>query len=131
MRVAGLLLFLISAGCSPEIGDSCESSVDCSVNGERICDRAQPGGYCTVQGCEMDTCPDEAVCVEFRSEPERLASSWCMATCEENGDCRDGYECRTADRILDSTCMPIAQVLDGSGAGSRFCAVPGNPPSCP
>ena len=137
MRTMALLLLLIAAGCSPEIGDSCESSVDCSVNGERICDRAHPGGYCTVQGCEMDTCPDEAVCVEFRAAVERLASSWCMATCEENDDCRDGYECRRADEMLElgetedgsPCCKPIAGVLDEAGDGSRFCAVPGNP-SC-
>lgn len=117
-----LLLFVAAAGCAPEIGDSCETSVDCSVNGDRICDIAQPGGYCTVVGCETDTCPDEAVCVEFRSEPERLASAWCMAGCEEDGDCRDGYLCTLAADIEDSDGNVIAMVLDDND-NARFCAV--------
>jgi hypothetical protein len=52
-----------------------------------------------------------------------------MAACEENGDCRDGYECRAAEEILaivGTDCVPIAGVLDDD-ATARFCAVPGNP----
>lgn len=132
MRGAWFLALVLPAavGCAPQIGDSCSSSVDCSVNGDRICDRAQPGGYCTVASCEEGTCPDESVCVEFRPEPARLSSSWCMAPCDEDGDCRDGYDCRRASEIFDDDCEPMARVLDGAGDSARFCAVAGNPPHC-
>ena len=115
------LAALLGGGCAPEIGDSCETSVDCSVNGDRICDIAAPGGYCTVANCEDGTCPDESLCVEFRFSRERLASSWCMAPCDEDADCRAGYLCARADEIEGDDMMPIARVLDESRASTRFC----------
>lgn len=57
---------LLGAGCGKEIGDECVISSDCSPNGDRLClDPSVNGGYCTVQGCDYGTCPDEAVCVRF------------------------------------------------------------------
>jgi hypothetical protein len=53
------------AACSPSIGDSCQSANDCSSNGSRLCDTAEPGGYCTIAGCTETSCPAEAVCVRF------------------------------------------------------------------
>jgi hypothetical protein len=115
-----LLAFATIAGCAPAIGDDCTTSVDCSLNGDRICDISYPEGYCTVPNCEMNTCPDDAVCVEFRFEPARLASSQCMAPCEEDGDCRDSaYDCVAASEILDSDGMPLARVLDSNA--QAFC----------
>jgi hypothetical protein len=110
-------------GCSPEIGDDCSTSVDCSANGDRICDSASPGGYCTVIDCEEDTCPDGAVCVEFRFEPERLASSWCMASCGDDSDCRndEGYSCVRASSLVDADDAPLARVIDEAGDGRKFC----------
>jgi len=121
---AALALALALMGCAPEIGDDCSSSVDCSVNGDRICDAAQPGGYCSVANCEEGTCPEDAVCVEFRYEPARLAESWCMAPCEGDDDCReaDGYRCIHASQLMEGDAH-IARVLDGGGDdGRRFCA---------
>lgn len=88
-------LSVLGAGCAPEIGDSCSTSTDCSIRGERICDIAQTGGYCTVRGCDPDTCPDGALCVEWRYEPPITAETWCMEKCGGNGGCRqnDGYRC--------------------------------------
>lgn len=102
-------------GCTPEIGDDCSTSVDCSANGDRICDTAQPDGYCTVRGCERGTCPEEAICVEFRPSVERLADRWCLYACTGNSDCRDGYVCLSADGEL-------SRVLDDRDS-SRFCGV--------
>src|SRR5690606_9214892 len=81
--------------CAPVVGDGCDNSIDCSVNGDRFCDLAQPGGYCTVVGCDPDACPDDAVCVEWRFEPRRLAESWCMRSCKKTSSCdRSGsYAC--------------------------------------
>jgi hypothetical protein len=98
---------LFVAGCSPEIGDACETSTDCSQSGERLCDVSQQGGYCTVFDCDKDSCPEEATCVLFGASPSQHGDcenetgtspsqrSFCMLRCTENSDCRvaDGYVC--------------------------------------
>ena len=58
-------LCLLLGACGEEIGDSCNLSTDCSSNGQRICDTNSPGGCCTIIGCDVGTCPGEAVCVRF------------------------------------------------------------------
>lgn len=63
--VIATLLLLCGAGCGAEIGDSCSTNVDCSPAGDRICDTAQTDGYCTVEGCDLGSCPEEAVCIRF------------------------------------------------------------------
>ena len=119
-----------ATGCAPDIGDSCDTSVNCDVNGTRICDLAQPGGYCTVEYCESGTCPAGSVCVQFEPTPSRLARTWCMASCTDDSDCRtdEGYGCRAVtDAPLcnaPTPCAPeasLAQVLDEGQAGARFC----------
>jgi hypothetical protein len=94
MRRATILLLasLSVAGCKEHIGDSCSGSIDCSRTGERQCDLAQPGGYCTVFSCDPDTCP-EGACVEWRFVPSRTAETWCMKTCNDSGNCRSAYSC--------------------------------------
>ena len=113
--------------CQPVIGDACESSIKCSVTGDRVCDLAQPEGYCSIQGCDPDTCPDDALCVEWRFEPNRTATSWCMLQCDSDSDCRDGYACVDSvdPRLADEqTQMSIARVTDlGEGRPTaKFCA---------
>lgn len=56
---------LAAVGCSKSIGDSCIVASDCSPNGDRECDVSSKDGYCTIMGCDYNTCPDEAVCVRF------------------------------------------------------------------
>jgi len=58
-------LVLGSAACSKNIGDACTANIDCKIDGTRFCDVAPPGGYCTVEGCDVGTCPTEAVCIAF------------------------------------------------------------------
>ena len=60
-----VLIALALAGCGKEIGDACIVSSDCSPNGERLCDISSKEGYCTIMGCDYDTCPSEGVCVRF------------------------------------------------------------------
>jgi len=97
------------AGCRPNIGDSCVSSVDCSSQGDRLCDTSQPDGYCTIFGCEPDACPGDpatSVCVGFGLDTDPLCSvsgtdprwprfekTFCMHACEADTDCREGYVC--------------------------------------
>ena len=108
-RFALALLFVaLSAGCRPQIGDECVSSVDCSAQGDRLCDTSQPDGYCTIFSCEPDNCPnDDSVCVGFglelapscdattAADPRwpRFERTFCMAPCEVDDDCREGYQC--------------------------------------
>ncbi len=53
------------AGCKDKIGDACDFNVDCSTKGDRLCDLSSPGGYCTIENCNAESCPDEAVCIAF------------------------------------------------------------------
>jgi hypothetical protein len=94
-RAIPVATLLVLAGCGHKIGDSCGQNVDCSPLGDRFCDIASPGGYCTVEGCDIsfvvatkscsvdsncdsgqncrngqcgtfvDSCPSEAVCIRF------------------------------------------------------------------
>jgi len=81
-------LALLSSACAKQIGDDCGSAVDCDPG--QICDQSLPGGYCTLTPCEPDTCPSEAVCVDY---PPFL--SYCMKACGRDDDCRDDYVCVT------------------------------------
>jgi hypothetical protein len=76
LALAGLATVgALLGGCGKEIGDACTLPQDCSPNGDRICacwncsgtdpTADSKNGYCTVQGCDFGTCPDEAVCVRF------------------------------------------------------------------
>ena len=114
-----------SFGCAPKLGDGCTTRADCSVNNDRDCDRSQPGGYCTIENCEPDSCGDEGVCVRFKPDEPRLSSNWCMATCSETGDCdRDRYVCRSASQLNDDDpgAPRVAEVLEGRKS-QKFCVV--------
>src|SRR4051812_14467501 len=65
MRFAVFVALFAAFGCGKEIGDKCVISSDCSPNGDRICDTSSREGYCTIQGCDVTTCPDEASCIRF------------------------------------------------------------------
>jgi hypothetical protein len=116
-------------GCAPKIGDKCTVSTDCSVQGDRLCDPAQPAGYCTIFNCEPNGCPDEAVCVAF-NEPScsspalsrRFQRTFCMFVCESDSDCRSGYKC------LETIDDPARQVVDQNPQSTRICAVPSSMP---
>jgi hypothetical protein len=113
-----------SVGCKPKIGEDCATSTDCSIGGDRLCDVTQPGGYCTVFNCEPNSCPAEAACVAFSEgtcstavASTRFRRTFCMRECEDDSDCRGGYQC------LDLSRDPSRRVVD-SDAGKRICALP-------
>lgn len=114
---------LCGSACNPAIGDGCGSSGDCSVNGERVCDRSQPNGYCTIRGCDPDGCPGSSLCVEWRFEPQRTSETWCMARCKEDQDCRvnSGYRCVSGEDLEDDGVLARVIDLDEKKAGSKFC----------
>jgi hypothetical protein len=123
-----IVVATVGAGCKREIGDECTTATDCNPNGTRSCDSSQPGGYCTVQGCDETSCPEEAACIryfpaKYLTRPCDIANPtdpnvgcqaneicldaglcapmsaelrYCVKTCDNNDDCRGGYECRLA-----------------------------------
>jgi hypothetical protein len=130
-----LVAVLLAGGCAKGIGDDCKTSLDCSQDTERTCDVSQPGGYCTVEGCDERSCPKESACIRFfprlyltrpcsmgcSSEelcvgdlcaPRASERKYCAKTCGNGGDCRGGYECREAGRdgTLALTTTPDARV---------------------
>jgi hypothetical protein len=136
---AALAALLLCGACTKKIGDDCKSSLDCSQDSERTCDISQPGGYCTIEGCDERSCPKESACIRFFPRlfltrpcppdcaPDELCVGGlcapraserrnCSHTCGENGDCRGGYVCLEAgkDGTLALTSDPDKKV--------SFCA---------
>jgi hypothetical protein len=63
--LAVAVVAMAASGCARKIGDECTTAADCNPNGTRSCDSSQPGGYCTIQGCNETSCPDEAACIRY------------------------------------------------------------------
>ena len=120
--VAVLLLFGALGACSRTIGDACVQNVDCSIAGDRFCDIASPAGYCTIEGCDWNTCPDGAACVRFfdllRGAPvcDARASRTLRADCPTG----DSSCCRPGD---GTCCLPGEQCLCEAESCTRaYCA---------
>jgi len=127
--VLAAVVLLSQVGCSRKIGDPCTLAADCGIQNNRQCDTAQLGGYCTQIGCTADGCPDEAACFLFAPrlagcsyddrEPARTSRSFCMRSCDDTADCRDGYVC------ADVTAEPwTAVLLDTEERKPKACIVP-------
>jgi hypothetical protein len=133
MRTAATLLAVaLVAGCSHKIGDACNVNVDCSPLGDRFCDTASPGGYCTIEGCDVrmddngnliDSCPSEAVCVRFFSP---IACRPCDpaverdATAEHRCATDEVCVCDFADPAHPGACLPKTlpeMTADGTDGG--------------
>jgi hypothetical protein len=107
MRYA-FVVVLLAIGCSKEIGDECVVSSDCSSSGDRFCDTSSRGGYCTIQGCDYNTCPDEAVCVRV------FTGSFSNKPCDPTVP-HDEAGC-----TLDELCSLVGSCVPRS-AEIRFC----------
>ena len=98
-------VFLIGISCEAEIGDSCSSSTDCSSKGDRICDVSSPGGYCTISGCQADSCPSESVCISFY--PPELLVQPCNPITEDAWGENTSNDCNESEVCLSSGyCAP-------------------------
>jgi hypothetical protein len=128
-----------ASGCSPDIGASCTTSLNCSQMGDRVCDTTMPGGYCTVFSCEADSCPSEAACVAYRQwtsavpacqspNDDRMIRTFCMLRCSKNSDCRSGYVCADVNIIGNPWGASLADTTNRDG---RICIVPGAVPQNP
>jgi hypothetical protein len=102
-------------GCGREIGDECVIASDCSPNGDRQClvDPNTKGGYCTVQGCDYSTCPEEAVCVRFFTGS--FSNRQCNRLTEDDG---------TDDCSFDELCSLTADSCDFEPAAACGRCVP-------
>jgi hypothetical protein len=145
---------LATTGCGKEIGDACIVASDCSPAGDRQCDVSQKEGYCTIMGCDYATCPDEATCVRFfmgsfanrpcdeepgcsldelcdlnnRCVPRSSEIRYCMKTCDDNSDCRDGYECRDLAKMRLHGGEPVlAPGVPIDDKAPKFCATAPRP----
>ena len=104
-----LLVALATGACGQEIGDECTLSTDCSSGGDRFCDTSSPGGYCTIIGCDVNSCPEESVCVRFFTDT--VSDRACDQATEDRG-----ADACTADEFctLAGSCAP-------RNAELRFC----------
>lgn len=114
------LLQLVASGCGKQIGDECQTATDCNPNGGRICDLSQPGGYCTVLGCDETTCPSEATCIRYFPAPflTKPCNPYCedrhgLATPADGGAPVDGG-------VVTPPICPAKFPAD-AGAGSAVC----------
>jgi hypothetical protein len=109
LAIAPVLLALTLAACGNQIGDECSINSECSPSGDRICDTTSPGGYCTIFGCDFDTCPEDSVCVRFFSIGETNLP--CDPATEDisTDDCTPQELC-----TLGGSCVPRS-------AESRWC----------
>jgi hypothetical protein len=89
-----LAVGLSAVSCGRKIGDNCQTAADCNPNGGRICDLSQPGGYCTILGCNETSCPSEATCVRYF--PVQYLTKPCNPFCEDRL-CAPGADAGTAD----------------------------------
>lgn len=85
------------SACGHEIGDSCGTNVDCASDGTRDCDLSQPGGYCTINGCDEESCPSESVCIRI------FPYNYAGAACQHDTDCPSDHLC-----LPDGLCVPRA-----------------------
>lgn len=121
------LVALGAVACGHKIGDDCNTSVDCSQGGERLCDVTQPGGYCTIFNCEPNSCPSEAACIVFDAQLSaaaecvasnglsRFARSFCLFKCSSDGDCRDDYVCHDFSTLESNDWNGLAVDTDRRG----------------
>ncbi|HET9623020.1 MAG TPA: hypothetical protein VFP84_16725 [Kofleriaceae bacterium] len=113
-----LALALTVGACGKEIGDSCSFATDCDPNGQRICidPTAGHGGYCTIQGCDYSTCPDESACVRFFTGT--FANKTCAPETEAmTPQCSPDELCSIQNDVADPKqghCVPRA-------SETRFC----------
>jgi hypothetical protein len=122
------LLALLPA-CAAKIGDSCTTNLDCDPLGERICDTAQEGGYCTLDTCDEDSCPDDALCISFF--PTQLSDPCDPATEDAvnlerpnpDGSCPTGSTCATNDCTADEFCLTSGFCVNWTQE-RRFCMKP-------
>jgi hypothetical protein len=143
--VCALLLLVPLGACGKKIGDACKVALDCNTDDDtRFCDISQPGGYCSIDGCDEVSCPEESVCIRFfparfattpcdpaaptactpsevclpegKCVPRATERRYCALKCGGSGDCRENYECR------ESGMLGSVALTRKPGQVAKFCA---------
>jgi hypothetical protein len=117
-RAVPLVAVLAAAmGCGHNIGDPCQTNVDCSPAGDRYCDTGSLGGYCTQENCDVNSCPGNSVCIRFftalMNEP-----------CTFDPDTRISTGCRSDERCV--TDNPVTKVSDCGQDANKMPACAGH-----
>jgi len=108
-RILLVLFALSAAACGKDIGDDCTTNVDCSQDGTRDCDLSQPGGYCTINGCDERSCPDGSICIRvFPYEAEGAdICDWVTSSSTLQTEDVPGLTCPSDQICLpDGHCVP-------------------------
>lgn len=86
MKRAWLLVFVFS-GCGLIVwpGKPCRKHEECGGLKDAYCSRAE---ICTRECDDARPCPEDSTCF---ATPVR---SVCLPSCEANGDCQTGFDCR-------------------------------------
>ncbi len=113
--------FFVAAlsACGKKIGDECKQNVDCDPLGTRFCDVSQPHGYCTIEGCEEGSCPDEAVCVRFYTPDRSQECTFLPELPNSQSDCRPDQRC-VCDSTADGACTSEAHCAP-EASERRWC----------
>jgi hypothetical protein len=88
------------------------SQADCpNVDDRCVCDASDDSGHCLPNA---DPTLPNAHCA-----PSSTERHWCMRSCSNDSDCRDGYECR---RTGTAGAEPLPTFSNGVGTPAKFCA---------
>jgi hypothetical protein len=121
--ILALAIVAMSAtfGCARSIGDQCQINTDCSANNDRTCDMSQPGGYCTIEGCDQTSCPDSSACVRFF--PEQFLTRPCNPACEDTDPPATSTPSSPENRCPDrAPACPVHDPSTNSGGRTNDCS---------
>ena len=99
----------VASGCARKIGDECTTAADCNPNGTRSCDSSQPGGYCTIQGCDETSCPDESACIRY------FPAQYLTKACDPSATATTNLCAADEFCLPEGLCAALSQEL-------RYCA---------
>ena len=89
-----------------DIGHTCAHYSECDgIESRAACITEWPEGYCTELSCTLGSCPLGSRCVTGITFTNVDIDAFCLATCETNSDCRDGYMCTDVGQP-QRTCTP-------------------------
>jgi hypothetical protein len=94
----------VMAGCGHNVGDTCQTNVDCQPDGTRFCDTSAPSGYCTIDGCDVGTCPDEAVCIRFLTPVLNEPCTFDPMHPNSRADCPHADDRCVCDQAINGNC---------------------------
>lgn len=102
-----------SAPVQGAVGSSCSANPQCNAGPsgkEGSCLQSFFGGYCAILGCMGSAdCPEGNPCVALNPDgtTDQEKTFACMASCQEDADCRFGYTCQ--DYLGAKICLEQGQ----------------------